>query len=98
MREQARDLGRGVIEMTALRRPIDALFGFAVAGFVALPWPVPTPGRLPVALPSVSVPASVVPTVVVANYSLPVLTKHGTAPAPSTTPQTIAQPSEASTP
>lgn len=96
MREQARDLGRGVIEMTALRRPIDALFGFAVAGFVALPWPVPTPGSLPVALPSVSVPAAVVPTVVVASPSLPALTTPGSAAAPATTPQQIAQPGTAS--
>jgi hypothetical protein len=53
MRTQARDLGRGVIEMTAPRRSIHALFGFAMAGFVALPWPVPSPVNLPLPLPSV---------------------------------------------
>src|SRR3989440_6192307 len=96
MREQARDLGRGVIEMTALRRSVHALFGFAVAGFVALPWPVPTPGSLPVALPSVSAPAAVVPTVVVVSPSLPALTTPGSEAVPATTPQQIAQPGTAS--
>ena len=54
--------------MTAMRRLIGQFIRLVAVGFLALPWPLPTPTRLPVAPPSVSVP-----TVAVAPPSLPAL-------------------------
>src|SRR5438477_9230500 len=93
-RKPARDLGRGVIEVTAMRRTIGQLIGFAVVGFVALPVPLPTPTQLPIAMPSVSVP-----TVAVAPVpSLPALITPPAQPAVDPTPSQADQPSTASNP
>src|SRR2546422_4858649 len=93
-RKPARDLGRGVIEMTAMRRIIGQLAGFVVVGFAALPGPLPlpTPTALPIALPSVSVP-----TVAVGPpASLPALLTPGDQVATLPTPSQGAQPGTSS--
>src|SRR2546426_940968 len=93
-RKPARDLGRGGIEMTAMRRIIGQLAGFAVVGFAALPGPLPlpTPTALPIALPSVSVP-----TVAVGPpASLPALLTPGDQVATLPTPSQGAQPGTSS--
>src|SRR2546422_6656082 len=93
-RKPARDLGSGVIEMTAMRRTIGQLAGFAVVGLAALPGPLPlpTPTALPIALPSVSVP-----TVAVGPpASLPALLTPGDQVATLPTPSQSAQPGTSS--
>src|SRR5437879_3389769 len=82
--------------MTAMRRIIGQLAGFAVVGFAALPGPLPlplpTPTALPIALPSVSVP-----TVAVGPpASLPALITPGDQPAALPTPSQGAQPGTSS--
>src|SRR5207245_9329986 len=93
-RKPARDLGSGVIEMTAMRRTIGQLAGFAVVGLAALPGPLPlpTPTALPIALPSVSVPTIAVGP----PASLPALITPGDQPAALPTPSQGAQPGTAS--
>src|SRR5256886_12490506 len=93
-RKPARDLGRGVIEVTAMRRPITQLIRLAAVSFVVLPGPLPlpTPTVLPIALPSISVP-----TVVVApTPSLPALDTPGDPPAAVAPPSQGAQPGTSS--
>src|SRR5437870_3970037 len=92
-RKPARDLGRGVIEVTAMRRTITQLIRLAAVSFVVLPGPLPlpTPTVLPIALPSISVP-----TVVVAPPSLPALDTPGDPPAAVAPPSQGAQPGTSS--
>src|SRR2546427_4432864 len=93
-RKPARDLGSGVIEMTAMRRIIGQLAGFAVVGLAALPGllPLPTPTALPIALPSVSVPTIAVGP----PASLPALITPADQPAALPTPSQGAQPGTSS--
>src|SRR2546426_7116742 len=93
-RKPARDLGSGVIEMTAMRRTIGQLAGLAVVGLAALPGPLPlpTPTALPIALPSVSVR-----TVAIGPpASLPALLTPGDQAATLPTPSQGAQPGTSS--
>src|SRR5256886_8232189 len=76
-----RDPGRGVIDMTALRRNIGHWIRVVAIGFVALPVPLPSPSGLPVTLPSVSVP-----TVAAAPVPLPALITPGVQPTSLVTP------------
>src|SRR2546428_4675582 len=93
-RKPARDLGSGVIEMTAMRRIIGQLAGFAVVGLAALPGllPLPTPTALPIALPSASVPTIAVGP----PASLPALITPADQPAALPTPSQGAQPGTSS--
>jgi diguanylate cyclase (GGDEF)-like protein len=95
-RKPARDLGRGVIEVTAMRRTIGHLIRVAAVAFVALPVPLPTPTALPTALP-IAVPSISVPAVVVAPPpSLAALITPGDPPAALPPPSQGAQPGTAS--
>src|SRR5256886_9813087 len=91
-RKPARDLGRGVIEVTAMRRIIGQWAGFAVVGLAALPLPLPTPTALPIALPSISLPTIAVGP----PASLPALLTPGDQPAALPTPSQGAQPGTSS--